>query len=147
VGDDGALLITVREATCDPHIVGLKLTLTSAVCPGARTAGSVFADARRNAGELEVIALMVRFAVPVFCRVTVFAALVDPTFWFPKLKLPDDRDRFTTPAPLSGTTWGLLAALSVMVSASVRVPIAPGVNVTLTTHDFPAARLAPQVEV
>ena len=86
VGDDGAVLVTFREPACEPTVAGLKLTLTRAVCPGVRTAGSVVADARRNAGELEVIALMVRFAVPVFCRVTVFAALVDPTLWFPKLK-------------------------------------------------------------
>src|SRR5207248_663430 len=62
------------------------LTLTRAVCPGVRTAGSVVADARRNAGELEVIALIGRYAVTAVCRVTVLAALVDPTLWFPKLK-------------------------------------------------------------
>ena len=119
MGDDGALLITVREATCDPHIVGLKLTLTSAVCPGARTAGSVFADARRNAGELEVIALMVRFAVPVFCRVTVFAALVDPTFWFPKLKAVGVTlicaAKGLTPLPESETVMGDDGAVLVTV--------------------------------
>src|SRR5207247_1546274 len=56
VGDDGAVLVTFREPACEPTVAGLKLTLTRAVCPGVRTAGSVVADARRNAGELEVIA-------------------------------------------------------------------------------------------
>src|SRR5256885_17154354 len=74
VGDDGAVLVTFREPACEPTVAGLKLTLTRAVCPGVRTAGSVVADARRNAGELGGIALMVRFAVPGVFRTEEFPA-------------------------------------------------------------------------
>src|SRR5438093_811465 len=86
VGDDGAVLVTFRETVCEPTVAGLKLTMTRAVCPGVSTAGSVVADARRYAGELEVIVLMVRFAVPVFSIATRRSSDLDPTLWFPKLK-------------------------------------------------------------
>ena len=130
------MLVTFREPACDPIVTGLKLTLTRAVCPGVRTAGSVVADARRNAGELEVIALMVRFAVPVFCRVTVFAALVDPTLWFPKLKavgvmLICGATRLT-PFPESETLVGDDGAVLVTVKEPVCEPTVAGLKLTLT---------------
>ena len=43
--------------------------------------------------------------------------------------------------------WGLPVALSVMVMAPVRVPVAVGVKVTLMEQLAPAAREAPQVLV
>ena len=50
-----------------------------------------------------------------------------------------------TPVPDNGTSFGLLEALVVNVSAADRTPVAGGVNVTLTAQLAPAARVPPQV--
>src|SRR5436189_15604 len=80
--DYGAVLLNVRSLPTRRSSDLLKLTLARTVCPGVRTAGSVFADARRNAGELEVIALMVRFAVDGYCTGTDFSPRLIPTVGF-----------------------------------------------------------------
>jgi len=49
--------------------------------------------------------------------------------------------------PLSVTFCGLPLALSVMLSAAVRVPDAVGLKVTLTVQLAPAANELPQVWV
>jgi len=49
------------------------------------------------------------------------------------------------PMPLSVTFCGLPLALSVMLSAAVRVPDAVGLKVTLTVQLAPAANELPQV--
>lgn len=51
------------------------------------------------------------------------------------------------PVPVRLTVCGLAPALSVMVSAPVRVPVAVGVKVTLIMQFAPAATLAPQLLV
>ena len=51
------------------------------------------------------------------------------------------------PVPERLTVWGLPAALSAMLSAAVRAPLAAGVKVTLTAQLAPAATLAPQLLV
>src|SRR5436305_136269 len=51
------------------------------------------------------------------------------------------------PAPESVTLCGLPAALSVIVTAPVRVPVAVGVNVRLMAQFAPAASDVPQVVV
>src|SRR5207245_3811233 len=116
---------------------------------GARTAGSVFADARRNAGELELIALMVRFAVPVFCRVTVFAALVDPTLWFPKLKAVGVMlicaATGLTPLPESETVVGDDGALLVTVSERAGAATVAHPKLPLTRAVCPGVRTAGSV--
>jgi hypothetical protein len=51
----------------DPIAVGLKLTLSSTLCPGANTSGRLNWD-RVNAGLLVVIAVTVTLVCPVFVR-------------------------------------------------------------------------------
>ena len=51
----------------------------------------------------------------------------------------------TVPVPVSETACGLLEALSVMVSAPVREPLAVGVKVTLTVQLELPATLVPQL--
>jgi len=51
------------------------------------------------------------------------------------------------PVPVRLTVCGLPLALSVTVSAPVRVPVAVGVNVTLIVQLAPAATLDPQLLV
>ena len=51
------------------------------------------------------------------------------------------------PTPLSGTTWGLPGALSVIVTAPLRVPEAVGVNLTLIVQSAPGATVLLQLFV
>jgi len=51
------------------------------------------------------------------------------------------------PAPLRVTVCGLPVVLSVMVMAAVRLPAAPGMNLTLMVQLAPAATEVPQVLV
>lgn len=92
------------------------------------------------------IAVIVKVVVPTLVRVTVSAGLVVPIVTEPKFSLGGES--FAVVAiPLSGTFCGLPAALSVMLSADVRVPLAVGLNVTLMVQLAPAVNELPQVWV
>jgi hypothetical protein len=54
-------------------------------------------------------------------------ALVKPTANVPKFNVVGD-SLAVVPVPLSGTCCGLPAALSVMLTAALRAPIADGLN-------------------
>ena len=89
-------------------------------------------------------------ALPEFARVIVWAVLVVPTDWLPKARLVDER--LTTaaalvPVPERVTAWGLPLTLSVMDSEAARLPLAAGLNVTLTEQLALAASELPQVLV
>jgi len=90
------------------------------------------------------MAVMVSVAVPMLVRVTVLAALVVPTPTELKLK-PAGRSLAVVPAPLRGTSCGLPTALSVTLSAALRIPVAEGLNVTLKVQLAPTASDVPQV--
>ena len=89
--------------------------------------------------------------VPVFCTVTVCAALVEPTFVEANVRLVGLAVNVAVPAavpvPVNATVNGLLVALPVTDTEPVRVPAAVGVNFTVTVHDAPAAIDEPQVFV
>ncbi len=92
--------------------------------------------------------VMLRATLPVFVSVTFCAALVVPTSWLAKVRLA--ADRLTTgavPVPVRLMVCGLPAALSVMLTEAVRVPVAVGVKVTLMVQLAPAATEVPQVLV
>ena len=97
---------------------------------------------------LMVILLMERALVPTLLSVTVWAELVDPTIWLPKVKLVGDRVApGATPVPLKLTDCGLPEALSVALSVPVRAPVAVGVKVTLMVQLVFTAREAGQLLV
>ena len=52
-----------------------------------------------------------------------------------------------TPVPDKLTCCGLSVLLSLMDTSPVKEPRAPGVNVTVTVHEPPAATLVPQLFV
>ena len=88
--------------------------------------------------------VMFREVVPTLVRVTFFAPLIVPKAWVEKVKLTGES--FTVvPIPLRVTFCGLPAALSLMLSAAVRVPLAVGLKVTLMLQLAPAANEPPQV--
>ena len=82
-----------------------------------------------------------------FVTVTVFAALVVVSTWFPKPRVRGLTVTGTTPFPVNETICGLLLALSLMVKVPVREPSVVGVNVTLTAQLAPAASELPHVFV
>jgi len=64
--------------------------------------------------------------------------------WVENVKLTGESFA-VVPIPLSVTFCGLPAALSLMLTAAVRVPLAVGLNVTLILQLAPAANELPQV--
>jgi hypothetical protein len=74
------------------------------------------------------------------------AALRVPTAWLPKLKLVGERP-MSAPVPVRGTACGLPIALSVIVMAPVRVPVAVGSNFTVIVQCDPALIEVPQLFV
>src|SRR5438128_12375540 len=87
--------------------------------------------------------LIVRVVVPTLVSVTVFAGLVVPMVSMPKVRLVGESFA-VVPIPLSVTFWGLPAALSVMLSAALRVPLVVGLKLTLIVQLAPAANELPQ---
>ena len=66
--------------------------------------------------------MLVNEAVLLFFRVNVLAALVPPTAVLAKLALAGVNVACGVPVPVRATLCGLFGALSVMVTAPVRVP-------------------------
>ena len=96
---------------------------------------------------------MLKVVLPVLVRVMARAALVWIS-WFPKAKLVGERltaaagaAALLVPVPLRLTVWGLPEALSAMLSAAVRVPLAEGLKVTLIVQMSSAAIELPQLLV
>src|SRR5947207_13425984 len=69
-------------------------------------------------------------------------ALVSMLFW--TCRKAGTEVEGITPVPLRLTVWGLLPALSLMVSVPVLIPVAVGAKVTLRLQAAPAARLEVQ---
>jgi hypothetical protein len=87
----------------------------------------------------------VKDELPLFFSVNVLAALVPPTAVLAKLALAGVNVACTVPVPVSETVCGLVGALSVIVTAPVRVPSCVGVKVTLNLHLAPIPNELPQV--
>src|SRR6266699_4813635 len=85
--------------------------------------------------------VMVNAAPLGFESVTAWAALVAPTFWFPKDSELGERLGGAIPVPETPAVWGLLLALSVTVRIALREPVAAGVKVTLMVQVPLAARV------
>jgi hypothetical protein len=92
------------------------------------------------------IPLIVKVVVPTLDNVTVFAGVVVPIATVPKFMLVGESFA-VVPIPLSGTCWGLPAALSVTRRAAERAPLAVGLNVTLMLQPAPGANELPQLWV
>lgn len=122
--------------------------LTLHVADGAKVVPQVFAEMTKSLAFAPVRAMdeMVSVALPVFVRVVERAADVVPTDWSPKER--DVGEKLVpacVPVPFNATFWGLAGAESVKVKLAALAPVAPGVNVTLTTQLAPTASEPPQV--
>lgn len=142
---DPALSVMKSELVVDPAVVGVKVTFIVQFLPGFTIEPQLLVWANGAAAEIFV---MPRIPRPVLVSVTVWAVLVVNTTWVLKVRLPAESvTAGSTPTPVSETDCGLFEALSVRVTAAVRVPVVIGVKVTLIVQLPPTGRDIPQVLV
>jgi len=131
-----------------PVAVGVNWTQTSQLYPVDNPPPQKLVSVK---SPVTVMLFRVRKAAPVFMILMSAAPLVVPTVCVPKLKLVGVRttvDAADAPVPVRVIACGDPVALSVMVTAAVRVPEAVGVNVTLMVQlPLFAATVLPQVVV
>ena len=138
----------VNVPFCVPELVGAKATSIVQLAPPVKELPPQL-SVSVNCPEIAT-PLIVTVALPVLVTVTVFEPLVCPTLTRPKLRLVGDTltvvdPEDETPEPVREIVWGLVEALSVMVTAPVRVPVVVGVKLTLIVQLAPAATEDPQV--
>ncbi len=130
-----------------PVAVGVKVTLMVQLAPAATLVPFLqVVPAAGAKSPLGSTLVMVSMTVPLFVSVTTWVGLVVLRGWLPKLKFPVDRltaGPEGVPVPIKLITCGLPPALSVMVIAPARVPMAVGAKLTLIVQLAPAATLPP----
>src|SRR5579864_6454795 len=154
----GASSATLTVAVRAPAAPGVKVTLmthdpplavntklATQVVPAVMAKSALFAPVMVTG----VPAVRVEFNVPELVTVRLDTALVVPSVWLPKgTGLGATATLASTPVPLRVVCCGLAGASSATLTVAVRAPAAPGVKVTLMTHDPPLAvntKLATQV--
>jgi hypothetical protein len=138
----GALSLIVSEPVRDPEALGVKVTETAQFAPGLSEPAQVLVSLK---SPLAAMLLIVIVPLPVFVRVTVWAALLVPTAWLPKFKLVGLKlAAGWVPVPPSGINCGLPGAvmLSWMLTSADRFPGVLGANVTVTVQPSPGAKIA-----
>jgi len=87
-------------------------------------------------------------AVPVLVKATAFAALSEPTFWFPNATLvADSLTTGAVPVPVSEIACGEPLALSVILSAAVAAPTVFGSKYSVNAQEALIATLVPQLSL
>ena len=132
-----ALSLKVRLAVRVPATDGRKVTLTVQEDPAVSVVPHEFDGIAKSAALAPVILmlLMLRVAVPVFLSVTVCAEdVVKFTVTGNVIEVGEGDAIGPVPLPVSETAWGLPAALSVKRRLPLLVPVAVGLNVTLTVQ-------------
>jgi hypothetical protein len=145
-----ALSVTVSVPVRVPAAVAVNVTEIVQLAPAATLDPQVLVSTKSPDAAIEV---SVKAACPELVNITISAALVVPFVCGAKVRLVGESVTAelpvteAAPVPLNATVCGEPAALSVIVSVPVRVPVAAGVNVTEIVHAAPAAMLVPQVLV
>jgi hypothetical protein len=144
-GLPGALSLKERLPDAVPAAVGVNVTATvqDADAPTGLEVEHVVPDATVAKGPVTLIAVKVRLAPPLLVSVTVCEGLVVPIGSDGKVGAADKLTTGPAPVPLKLTVCGLLLALSVKLSEALRLPVADGVNVTLTVQVLLGATAAP----
>jgi hypothetical protein len=132
-GEPLALSVIVTMPVRVPAAVGVKVTEIVQLPPAATLDPQLLVSAKSPDAVIEVTD---RAAVPELVSVTVWAALVMPSACGANVRLVGESVTVgavtaeTAPVPLKATVCGEPLALSVIVTAPVRVPAAVGVKVT-----------------
>ena len=144
--------MTVRVAVRLPTALGEKVIAILQLEAAAKVPAQLLLVAK-SAAFVPPMAMLaiVNVPEPEFVSVTVFDALVVPTFWLPNASVEGVTVALATPppVPVSETVWveAVLPALSLILSVPVRVPAAVGVKVTAMVQLPPIATLPAQVLV
>ena len=144
-GLEGSESLMDTEATRAPTAVGLNVMRMVQLAPAAKVAPHVVEPAKLlEFVPVRIMLVMVRAAVPVLDSVTVCAALVVFTSWFPKASAVGVTPATgTAPVPLSATfTVGFTGSLLLTVRFAARAPVAVGLNVTLMVQFAAPASVA-----
>jgi hypothetical protein len=146
-----ALSAMVSEVVRAPVAEGVNNIAIVHVPPAATEEPQVLFS-MKSAGAAPDKAMLVMFkaALPVLFSVTVCGELTVSTGSFPNVRLEGEMlatAPVLPPVPERLTDWGLPVALSVRVTAAVRVPLVVGLKVTLIVQLAPAATELPQVLV
>lgn len=143
--------LTDHVAARAPAAVGLKRTLAVQLAEAARLDPQVVEEMAKSPASVPEIAAPLRLMaeeVP-FVTVTVCEALAPPMPTLPKDKLDGVAvavpGESLAPRPETETSCGLPLALSVKVSAAVRVPEVVGLKRMVTVQLAEAASVEPQV--
>lgn len=144
-GPPTALSLTCNEPERAPVCVGWNTTLMVQLPPPDRLDPQVVAETAKS--PVVDAEMLVNELLPLFFSVNVLATLVPPTSVLGKFALAGVNVTCALPVPVSATLCGLPGALSVIVTAPVRVPICVGVNVTLNLQLPPTGSVLPQVLV
>src|SRR3954447_18671093 len=149
-GLPGASSLIVTAAERAPVADGVNVTETVQGAFAASRdggAGQVFVWAKSPAFVPPTrIEPMASGAVPLFVTVTVWAALVVPTVWPPKVRFVGAGvTAGCVPVPLRPAVCGLPVALSVTFTLALRLPVADGVKVTEIVQLPPAASVDGEV--
>ena len=143
----GALSVTVSVAFWVLKVVGPNVTLIVQLTPAAsELPQELLWMANGLLVGLMLTLVILKAALVGLERVTVRAALVVPTCWFPNKTEVGERVTATA-IPVRLTLCGLPVALSVTVNAPLLGPVALGVKITLIVQLALTAKLEPQVLV
>jgi hypothetical protein len=144
-GLSSALSVTTMLPPRDQAAVGLNVTVIVHDDPAATPPVQLLVCEK---SPVTVIALTVNVAVPGLLTVMGFVELLLPTNTPVKLRLAGPTvAAAATPVPLKGTVCGLPVALSLILSEDDRLPVFPGVNVTLIVQLAFTASVFPHVWV
>ena len=140
------LSIAVRA----PAAVGLNTIAAVQLADATRLVPHVLLDTVKSAAFVPVMAtlLMVMDTEPPLDKVAVCDALLAPIVVLAKVRLAGAAETVpvaAVPVPDSATVWGLLVAVSVMLSVAVRAPVTVGAKRTFAVQLADAPRLVPQV--
>lgn len=145
-----ALWLMVSEPVTAPVAFGAKAIIIVQLAPTASVCGSVQVDAaiRMVAGDT-VVEETISGAVPELVIVTALDGDCTPTGVSPNARVVAFTEAagavtvLWAPVPASATVLVVGVALCVMVTFPVRLPVAVGVNTTLTLHCACGAMVAP----
>src|SRR3989454_2839205 len=150
-GAPGALSAMVIEPFRVPVAVGVNVRLMVQLAPAATMVPFLqVVPAAGAKSPLGSTLVMVSMVVPPFVSVTTWVRLVVLRGRLPKSKLVLDRLRAGpegVPVPIKLITWGLPPALSVMMIAPARAPMAVGAKLALIVQLALAATLPPFAQV
>jgi hypothetical protein len=144
-GLPAALSVTEIVPLSVPVVVGENVTLIVQLLPAFSDEGQLLVWLKF---VLAVILEIVNAAVPEFVNVTGCDWLLVPTTWFPKVRLPVEKEiPGCVPVPDRETVCGPAGALLVMEMVPLREPVFVGAKVTLIVQLLPAFNELPQVFV